>query len=408
MKPVLKILFCDDDSQFILTQMDDLTHKLVQNYGVSPDAIQITPASTLTEIEAHLKNSSIEYDLIFCDLGWSNRTLEGIQILNRFQINFPGIETVLYTAQDETDAIAQALSWEVDFIDHIIRIQDLSYFNSMQAIIWTRFLKKRESILTQIKDTENIIKSIRICLEHIPIQGTDELSLLQQIANQNIATDYLFKYLFPEVQLIINGKTRLSVKKQQAIRATLNEILELLDNIESTTINFSGLRILPSEKRTQFIDQSAQKLSEIAQLLRQTMIDFGLNHHDCEVHISPSNTEFHLKESAKLKTNKRIAELIEKQRDFPKINEHDLLALNKELYIRWVKEKYGGFPQLAKERRLDLNNIYRVNRRFKNKPFVVFKFETIREILGCYDTMELESTLRQLLAQEDLLLSSES
>ena len=203
------------------------------------------------------------YDLIFCDLGWSDLTLNGIQLLHDVQMANPRIYTVLYTAQDEDAIISQALKWQLDFIDTIIKIDGNDYFNEMLDVIRNQFRQKM-----------------------IEIAGAgDEVS-------------------------------------------------------SATTVKLG---------------------------------------------------------------DRYLSRLFETSEQFPRLEKSDLLALKKSSYIEFIKSKYGGFPQMAKERGLDLNNIYRVNRRFKGAPFVVFQYDTIQEIVGIYDKAESDRTIAKMLVAKEVI-----
>ena len=98
-----------------------------------------------------------------------------------------------------------------------------------------------------------------------------------------------------------------------------------------------------------------------------------------------------------LRSQERIKLLQQKSHDFPRVESHDLLPISKEAYFEFVKEKYGGFPQMAKERGLDLNHIYRVNRKFKNEEYIVYKYDTIREIIGLNDIEACNKVVKGML-----------
>lgn len=97
------------------------------------------------------------------------------------------------------------------------------------------------------------------------------------------------------------------------------------------------------------------------------------------------------------KRQKRIEELVFNLKAFPRIEDHDLLPLSKKAYEAFVKEKYGSFPQMAAERGLDLNHLYRVHRKFKEEEYIVYKYDTIREMIGAYNPEECLSTIGKLL-----------
>lgn len=256
----LNILFCDDNTQFAFNQVETLSRKLKTKYGISPPSLFIETITHLKGIHDLIDNpaSLQKYDLIFCDLGWSDLTLNGIQLLHDIQMAHPKIYTVLYTAQDEDAIISQALKWQLDFIDVVIKIDGNDYFNEMLDVIRSRFQRKVDEMTSGVSD----------------------------------------------------GK-------------------------------------------------------------RVKLGDHYLNR------------------------------LIETRQQFPRLDKSDLVALEKSSYIEFVKKKYGGFPQMASQRGLDLNNIYRVNRRFKGASFVVFQYDTIQEIVGIYDKEESDRIIATLLAAEE-------
>ncbi|MBI2341090.1 MAG: hypothetical protein HYU99_12105, partial [Deltaproteobacteria bacterium] len=98
-----------------------------------------------------------------------------------------------------------------------------------------------------------------------------------------------------------------------------------------------------------------------------------------------------------------LNQLIKSVEQFPRLEPSALLPLNKASYIEFIKKKYGSFPQMAEERGLDLNNIYRVNRRFKGAPFVVFQYDTIQEIVGIYNKAESDRIIGELLTPREAI-----
>lgn len=52
---------------------------------------------------------------------------------------------------------------------------------------------------------------------------------------------------------------------------------------------------------------------------------------------------------------------------------------------------------MAKARGLDLNNVYRINRRFKNSPFVVLKYDTIQEVTGIQEPDKRTECIKKML-----------
>lgn len=109
------------------------------------------------------------------------------------------------------------------------------------------------------------------------------------------------------------------------------------------------------------------------------------------------------KQEARSRQNRRYEELLAKVQKFPNLDPHDLIPLDKEAYETFVKDKYGSFPKMASKTGLDLNNLYRVSRRAKNDPFVVFQYETVLEIVGSYNPQEREGIIQKLLFSSEHL-----
>lgn len=328
MEPVLKILFCDDDNSFAQTQVKNLQRKLKIRHGIDSKQCFIksfTQLKKLREMSRSEKESS-QWDLIFCDLGWGDLTLEGIQILNDMQMSHPRIFSVLYTAQDEDEIIKQAMEWQLHFVDVIIRIDGPDYFEKMLHLIYEKWKQKqnRESLVADVQSEKNI-----------SFFGERVLSQKFNEGNLNALKD------------------------------------DLLTLQEKLSKNF-----------------------------------FAKEPVALECLISESHIELKWREDPLALKQKRYDDLIAILQRFPQIEGHELVALDKPAYIQFIKKKYGGFPQMASARGLDLNNIYRVNRRFKNAPFIVFKFETIQEILGVYDQNESQKLIQNLLATPQKITGS--
>ena len=122
---------------------------------------------------------------------------------------------------------------------------------------------------------------------------------------------------------------------------------------------------------------------------------------DLQVTFSQNKLGLQFKASRADQQEQRYLKLTETLSKFPRLEAHDLVALSKKMYLEFVKKTYGSFPGLADERGLDLNNIYRVNRRFKNLPIIVFRFDTVQEMIGKKDS-SLED-VQNLLASKTLL-----
>jgi CheY-like chemotaxis protein len=242
--PKIRILFCDDDATFAQTLTESLSHKLALRHSLGADLVEFVTKTNLHELEGLIRDAASlkKIDLVFCDLGWAGLTLKGVQILHDMQLTHPLLYTVLYTAQDENTAVSQALNWQLDFIDAVVRIDGAGHFEAMLKIIYDQIRKR-------------------------PTPYTDE----------------------------------------------------------------------------------------------------------------------------------KFRELVENHRLFPRVGDGALLALNKVRYFTFIKEKYSGFPQMARERGLDLNNIYRANRRFKQSEFVVFQNATVREIVGIADERESAAIIQKLI-----------
>lgn len=111
-------------------------------------------------------------------------------------------------------------------------------------------------------------------------------------------------------------------------------------------------------------------------------------------------------EQAHFQRQKKSSKLVDAVNRYPDLSPHDLIPLLKSAYITFIQETYGGFPQMAIARGLDLNHVYRVNRRFKNSPYVVFKWETVQEIVGTKEINERIAQIKSLLCTVKTLQKS--
>lgn len=311
---MLNILFCDDDDQFAKTQAESLQRKLELRYEITKESCRIEPLSNLERLlKISTGPDAIAWDCIFCDLGWGNLTLEGIQILNNFQLSHPRIFTVLYTAQNEDEIIGQALRWKLDFIDRIIKIDGAGYFEEMLQIIQER------------------------------------------------------------------------VDQMDAVHASSN-------------VTLRGLRLLPRERRATFSQSAGDRLQELQSKLLELLADGGKDL-AAEIAIAKGAVTITLKPDPQTQKTTLLRELSENRRRFPNLEPHALLGLDKALYIEFVVKTYGGFPQMAEKRGLDLNHIYRVNRKFKQDSFIIFRLDTIQEIVGLRDPAASHSVIQKLLVK---------
>lgn len=329
---ILNILFCDDNTQFAFNQVETICRKLKTKYGMGNPSVSIEAITHLKAIHDLIADPPVlaKYDLIFCDLGWSDLTLNGIQLLHDVQMANPRIYTVLYTAQDEDQVISQALKWQLDFIDTVIKIDGNDYFKEMIDVIRHQFRRKVVEIVGA-GEIEMIRKRLAMYLSPKGPKGPDKDS-----DDQSVIEGHDFYDLFPECRQLTTCRGKLSAEQMEKIKKTVREWMDEISTV--TTIKLSD-----------------GYLSRLMEVLGQ----------------------------------------------FPRIERADLLALKKSSYIEFIKTKYGGFPQMARERGLDLNNIYRVNRRFKGAPFVVFQYDTIQEIVGIYDKNESDRAIGGLLAAKE-------
>lgn len=312
-----KVLICDDDHGFAKNLKSVFERKaklLSQENAVEIFFDAVTLYDELVELVRDSEKAQ-EYQIIFCDLGWGNQNLAGVQILNDFQMSHPYGKTILYTAQDADEIISQTLEWKLHFIDKVIAIQGNNYLDDLFAVVEDLFSKDwkfKPGVL---------FKGKRMICE----EGFEEFS------NQ----------YFPHIQ---------------TLQKTLGEFLEKCE--EPLALN-----VLFDQKEIQ-VQFKASKSSQ---------------------------------------ATKKYEALLQNYKRFPRLEQHDLLALSKAKYVEFIKNTYGGFPEMAKARFLDLNNIYRVNRKFKNQDFIVFQFETVLEIMGSSNQDESYTNIKNLLAKPSLL-----
>lgn len=317
MTQAFHILFGDDDRQFLTSTVTHLQRQLTTRI---PDIDwHITPVSSLAALRKIVTTpqEAQHWQMFFCDLGWGDLNLEGIQILHDMQMNHPHVVTVLYTAQDANQAVDQALEWQFQFIDHVLRVDDSSTF--------------RDEVL-------------RVIQEHLMV---DDL----QFAGE---------------------------------------------------VGFTATHLVPKPQQPAIIDRIAREMRRLQRNLYAALAG-TTESLAFELQVAPNQLQVRFRPDPGAEQNQRIAELIDNTSAFPRVAPHDLLPLMKARYIQFIKDTYGGFPAMAKARGVDLNNIYRVNRRFKNAPFVVFKFETIQEIIGIYETEPRIATIQSLLCPASLL-----
>lgn len=399
MKPLLNVLFCDDDNHFAVTQSKSLQHKLETRHGITPAACHIQTLSSLDRLlQISGSKESLEWDCIFCDLGWSNLTLEGIQILNNIQLSHPQIFTVLYTAQNEDEIISQALRWKLDFIDRILKIEDSGYFDAMLQILKERFENKRSKILAQTPKAP--LMALLEELKKIVTVSSQE-QVLRQLKNwlqAHTLEDYPFPVLFPKHFTHIASGNSLEM-----LKGWVETMMDEVDAIQSApNVTLRGLRLLPKESRTAFSQTVGKRLQE----LQLELISLVENNHkdlSADICIAKGTIEMKLRLDPQTQQSSLFQELTENLRQFPNIAPHALLGLEKASYIEYVLKTYGGFPAMAEERSLDLNHIYRVNRKFKQVPFIVFRFDTIQEIIGIYEAEARNAILQTLLLPPEML-----
>lgn len=404
-EPFYQVLFCDDNTQFAYDQVEALSRKLKVLCGMDAECIRITPMTSLATIQDMLKEGGdiSRYNLVFCDLGWSHLTLKGVQLLHDIQMRDPRIHTVLFTAQSEDAVIQQALQWQFDFIDQIIRVDGHSYFEEMVQVILREYRKKVMRFVTSCGASQEACRRLEMFLRAKCGDGPhwDEISSQCRDVNPG---GYAFLDLFPECRQMLLHRGKLSAEKFRKKKEYLEELIDRLSSEENpSAMTLLGSHLLPADQRKSFRERALVKLESVKKEMNSLFEmdlppDIAL-----DVTFSRSFVQVKLKSDPAAQTIKRHLELVEKIERFPQIEWSDLVALNKASYFAFIKNKYGGFPQMAKETGLDLNNIYRVNRRFKGSPIVVFQFSTIKEIVGIYDEMMSVKTIQELLATKELI-----
>ncbi|OVE81738.1 hypothetical protein BVY03_02820 [bacterium K02(2017)] len=392
--PYLNILFLDDDNAFAKTQSENLERRLKNRYGLDKSIFNLETITTLESIEDKFK--SAKWDIVICDLGWGDLNLEGIQILNNMKMEQPQAFAVLYTAQDPNDdTVSQALQWKLNFIDDIILVEGQDYFEKMMTDIMEVFDKKRLGLVSAL-DSNKLISKLESCL-------TKKAEGLNSICNEDLKNGYDFKHVFPEVNYLNIYLNQLEAKQLEGVRSRIAALIDLLDQVDNEhNVKIKGTRILPADLREQFTKNLSEQMIQVQKQLQPHLV---CNDESLAAEILVSNYEL----TIKLKRNpldqklKKYNELIQNKGRYPRLEGHELLALEKIAFIEFIKKTYGGFPQMAESRGLDLNNIYRVNRKFKNMPFIVFKLETITEIIGVYEQEALQDEVKGLLAIESLI-----
>lgn len=405
MRPILTILFCDDDNSFALNQIETLARKLWIRCGIDAATCSFSSISHLSLLKEMSTNPTQagKWDVIFCDLGWGELNLEGIQILNDFKLNHPLAGTVLYTAQEKDEIIRQTLEWKLSFIDDVIQIKGLDYLDHMLEILLENFHKKRLTILSLLDKRETFAQLERFLQKKS--KSHELLKELSHICETTVVDGYLFKQIFPECQQLLTLPDDAAEQKRKQIEALVEE-LESEDDLDSCKIQ--GSRYLSPELSQKLKDMMRQKLPLLQQDLHPYLISKTSESLSLQILFSREEIRVSVGKDPLTQRQERCQELLNNLKRFPRLEGHDLIPLNKASYIEFVKKRYGGFPQMAQARGLDLNNIYRANRRFKHAPFVVFKYETIQEILGLYDSHEREQRLGTLVASPKDVLAWES
>lgn len=296
------ILVCDDDAHFATNAVAEIQRRLVS--CDLAELVVVQPLSNVVQLQRIAADpaSARQWQVIFCDLGWGNLTLEGIQLLHDMQFSNPNIFTVLYTAQKMEGLVGQTLEWKLHFIDRVLPVDPTHFYVEVVAIITERLQ------------------------EHRAPDGA---------------------------------------------------------------IAFTGLDRLPPAQRESFVAAARAAFVPLQHALADQCA--------AEIVLTAESAQVRLKTDPSLHRQKKYAELIAAVEQFPRVAPHDLVPLAKSAYIAFIRARYGGFPQMAAARGLDLNHLYRVNRRFQNAPFVVFKWETIQEIIGSYDAAESLAQVRPLL-----------
>ncbi len=388
---ILNVIFCDDNNQFVSDQVESILHKMQVRYGMGASCLHIIPITNINEIQNLISNPQklATFDMVFCDLGWSELTLKGVQILHDIKMAHPGIYAVLYTAQDEDAIISQALGWQFDFVDCMIKIEGKDYFEEMIAALHEQFVKKIVSLIPA--DTVGAVCELLV---------EDETRLAEHCRSLRIGEN-LFRDLFPQCAQLVEYKNKLSASKAKDIYRSIQDLIDRLVESQSRSSDI----IITGQNHLESTKGHREKLhAHLATLKKEMTFLFELNDAAdiaADISLSKAGMQIKFKPDPKAHLVKRYLDLLEKIENFPKIEDADLLALNKFVYIEFIKKKYGGFPQMAEARSLDLNNIYRVNRRFKQSPFVVFQCFTVREIVGVYDRAESDQIIKNLLATKD-------
>ncbi|MDO8493836.1 MAG: hypothetical protein Q7S68_00665, partial [Deltaproteobacteria bacterium] len=229
-KPLLNILFCDDDNQFASSQVADLNERLAKE-GITKETCVIQSLSNLNTLRkmATTPKEALQWDAIFCDLGWGDLTLEGIQILHDIQMTNPHIYTLLFTAQDENEFIGQALEWKFHFIDKVLKVGDKQFFNKMVKTILDLFYEKDEgSIESDIHLSGSRILS-PTTRDLLLTKASQELKQLQTFFSELLKTDKE-KKLALDISFSSEGMT-LKVKKDPASKRP-QIFKDLLDKLE--------------------------------------------------------------------------------------------------------------------------------------------------------------------------------
>lgn len=399
MKPFINILVLDDDNQFAQTQTENLQRKLKTRFGFEESTYFVDKITQLNQIPK--KFSGTTWDIVFCDLGWGDLNLEGIQILNDMKMSKPSVYAVLYTAQDPDDeTISQALQWQLNFVDHIIKVDGQTYFEDMLQTVMEVFENKRQQILTKIDPQDLTVKLEKF----VDLAAKNQAKELSALIETPIKDGYQLKHLFPECFFLHTHADNLTPEQKDQALIRIVDIMDGLDSMpQEHNISIQGLRLLPQESRSMFSDQVMQELKNVQKIIQPLLAIKKNQELAADIQFSSHDVRFKLKSNPIDQKKKKYSELIVNLKRYPRIENHDLLALDKERFIEFIKDKYGGFPQMAEARGLDLNNIYRVNRKFKNLPFIVFKHETIMEIIGIYEPNELKNSLTSLLASKKLI-----
>lgn len=394
MKALLNVLFCDDDNHFALTQAESLQRKLEVRHAITPQACFIQTLSNRDRLlQISSSKEALNWDGIFCDLGWSNRTLEGIQILNNIQMANPHIFTVLYTAQNEDEIIGQTLQWKLDFIDRVIKIGGPDYFEEMLQILHQQFERKRRTIMARIgKDALlHLFEELRQIVFHASKE--EAILKLKPMSLEKSIGQYPLPVIFPE-----HFGVSFSQGSLASLQKWVDKMIDQIDTIQSgPNVLLRGLRLLPRDTRDSFSKLVSGPLGEL-QSKMLALLETSGQKLAADISIARNEIELKLRPNPQSQQSLWLEELIKNRQRFPNLSPHDLLALKKAAYIEYVLKTYGGFPQMAEERGLDLNHIYRVNRKFKQSPFVVFRYDTVQEMVGLYEEKKRNDVILTILA----------